>query len=288
MTIPTDWKARGMLFVMAADADDKGVVNSTRLTGLTDLAAGAEAGRYIQRGAGGEPLFRFVTRKLREHYEKPVFLGDHVTLETQTIAIGRKSVTIKVRVMVERDKDGTIEQVGEATAWMVAVNKDGKAVAHGAPEEGPAYMTDLLAFTTQHSECEYPPQPAAVERIFTTRDGNHMGAIFGGLISSEVSGRAYALASRLLAEAHGGVSPPNCSFVITAQEVDFIGPILPGEHVWFHTQVVAVGEHAVIVHVSFNVVRFCDDSVKVGEAAVILVSVDADRKMTPHGIDVSE
>src|SRR5262245_63847124 len=60
-----------------------------------DLASAVEA-----RKAGNH---RYVTKAMREvEFHQPVFLGDIVSFYTETLRIGRTSITVKVEVEVER------------------------------------------------------------------------------------------------------------------------------------------------------------------------------------------
>jgi acyl-CoA thioesterase YciA len=86
-----------------------------------DLASAVEA-----RKAGAH---RFVTKAMREvEFHQPVLLGDIVSFFTETVRIGRTSITVRVTVMVERWGAGTGEQVKvtEAEIVMVAVDASGR------------------------------------------------------------------------------------------------------------------------------------------------------------------
>lgn len=87
-----------------------------------DLAAGEHARKIA-------PQHRFVTKILREvDFIAPVKVGDTVSCYTETVAIGKTSITIKVLVEAERGlgKRETIK-VTEAEVVMVAVDSDGRA-----------------------------------------------------------------------------------------------------------------------------------------------------------------
>ena len=78
---------------------------------------------------------RYVTRAMREvEFHEPVFLGDVVSFHTETVRIGRTSVTVRVSVEAERwgtaGPDGltvaTTIKVTEAEVVLVAVDGSGR------------------------------------------------------------------------------------------------------------------------------------------------------------------
>ena len=86
-----------------------------------DLASAVEA-----RKAGAH---RFVTKAMREvEFHQPVLLGDIVSFFTETVRIGRTSITVRVTVVAERWGAGRGEQVKvtEAEIVMVAVDASGR------------------------------------------------------------------------------------------------------------------------------------------------------------------
>jgi len=108
LLLPKDTNAMGTIF--------GGVILSN-----IDLASAVEA-----RKCGAH---RYVTKAMREvEFHAPVFLGDIVNFFTQTIRIGRTSITVKVSVEAERWGAGEGErvQVTEAEVVLVAVDKDGR------------------------------------------------------------------------------------------------------------------------------------------------------------------
>jgi acyl-CoA thioesterase YciA len=71
---------------------------------------------------------RYVTKAMREVvFLEPVFLGDIVSFYTQTVRIGRTSITVKVSVEAERWGAGRGEKVKvtEAEVVLVAVDAQG-------------------------------------------------------------------------------------------------------------------------------------------------------------------
>ena len=116
LMLPKDTNAIGTIF--------GGVILSN-----IDLASAVEARKAA-------PL-RFVTKAMREvEFHEPVFLGDIVSFYTETVRIGRTSIT--VRVLVEAERWGGIGprpvahgdrvKVTEAEVVLVAVNDQGQPV----------------------------------------------------------------------------------------------------------------------------------------------------------------
>jgi len=118
LLLPKDTNAYGTIF--------GGVILSN-----IDLASAIEARKVAAH--------RYVTKAMREvEFHEPVFLGDIVSFYTETVRIGRTSIT--VRVMVEAERWGTSPILGggtghgetvkvtEAEVVLVAVNDRGRPV----------------------------------------------------------------------------------------------------------------------------------------------------------------
>ena len=115
LLLPKDTNAYGTIF--------GGVILSN-----IDLASAVEA-----RKLG---VHRFVTKAMREvEFHEPVFVGDLVDFYTETLRVGRTSVTVKVSVEAERwhaaasaagSGHGERVKVTEAEVVLVAVGKDGR------------------------------------------------------------------------------------------------------------------------------------------------------------------
>ena len=79
---------------------------------------------------------RYVTKAMREvEFHEPVFLGDIVSFFTETVRVGRTSVTVRVSVEAERWNAGLGDRavaerikVTEAEVVLVAVSGDGRPV----------------------------------------------------------------------------------------------------------------------------------------------------------------
>jgi acyl-CoA thioesterase YciA len=118
LLLPKDTNALGTIF--------GGVILSN-----IDLASAVEARKTA-------PL-RYVTKAMREvEFHAPVFLGDIVSFYTETLRIGRTSITVKVLVEVERWSAGQGERikVTEAEVVLVAVGPDGQPTPIRREQEG--------------------------------------------------------------------------------------------------------------------------------------------------------
>jgi acyl-CoA thioesterase YciA len=88
---------------------------------------------------------RYVTRAMREvEFHEPVFLGDIVSFFTETVRVGRTSVTVRVSVEAERWHAATPGGTGvperikvtEAEVVLVAVSPDGRPMPiHPEPRQ---------------------------------------------------------------------------------------------------------------------------------------------------------
>ena len=107
LLLPKDTNALGTIF--------GGVILSN-----IDLASAVEARKTAPH--------RYVTKAMREvEFHAPVYLGDIVSFYTETLHVGRTSITVKVLVEVERWSAGQGERikVTEAEVVLVAVGPDG-------------------------------------------------------------------------------------------------------------------------------------------------------------------
>jgi acyl-CoA thioesterase YciA len=122
LLLPKDTNALGTIF--------GGVILSN-----IDLASAVEARK--------NGTHRFVTKAMREvEFHAPVFLGDIVSFFTETVRVGRTSITVRVSVEAERWGGGRGEhvKVTEAEVVLVAVDERGRPtpIAAPAPASTPA------------------------------------------------------------------------------------------------------------------------------------------------------
>jgi acyl-CoA thioesterase YciA len=125
-----------------------------------------------------------------------------------------------------------------------------------------------------------PERIPAIKVLLLPKDTNELGTIFGGVILSHID-LASAVAARKLA--------PRRYVTKAMREVEFHEPVRLGDVVNFFADTVRVGRTSLTVRVSVEAERFGEREgesrrVKVTEAEVVLVAVDAAGRPTPiHG-----
>ena len=123
----------------------------------------------------------------------------------------------------------------------------------------------------------------AIKVLLLPKDTNAYGTIFGGVILSHVD-LASAIEARKVA-AHRYVTK-------AMREVEFLEPVFLGDIVNFYTELVRVGRTSITVRVIVEAERWGTppvtagatghgERVKVTEAEVVLVAVDAAGRPTP-------
>ena len=119
------------VLLLPKDTNAYGTIFGGVILSHIDLASAIEA-----RRAGPH---RYVTKAMREvEFHEPVFVGDIVSFFTETVRIGRTSVTVRVLVEAERwsapadaaaaRNRGERIKVTEAEVVFVAVNAEGRPV----------------------------------------------------------------------------------------------------------------------------------------------------------------
>jgi acyl-CoA thioesterase YciA len=117
------------LLLLPKDTNAFGTIFGGVILSNIDLASAVEARKTAPH--------RYVTRAMHEvEFHEPVYLGDIVSFFTETMKVGRTSIT--VRVSVEAERWGSIQEptrghgervkVTEAVVVLVAVNDQGRAV----------------------------------------------------------------------------------------------------------------------------------------------------------------
>ncbi len=109
------------VLLLPKDTNAYGTIFGGVILSHIDLASAVEASKTARR--------RYVTKAMREvEFHQPVFLGDLVNFFTETLRVGRTSITVKVSVEVERFVGGasTSLMVTEAEVVLVAVGPDGR------------------------------------------------------------------------------------------------------------------------------------------------------------------
>lgn len=116
------------LLLLPKDTNAFGTIFGGVILSHIDLASAVEARKTA-------PL-RYVTRAMHEvEFHEPVYLGDVVSFYTETVRVGRTSITVRVLVEAERGglgpgalPAGTPVTVTEAEVVLVAVDDRGRPV----------------------------------------------------------------------------------------------------------------------------------------------------------------
>jgi acyl-CoA thioesterase YciA len=109
------------LLLLPKDTNAMGTIFGGVILSHVDLASAVEARKIAAR--------RYVTKAMREvEFHAPVFLGDIVSFYTETVRVGRTSITVRVSVEAERWGGGRGEtvKVTEAEVVLVAVDERGQ------------------------------------------------------------------------------------------------------------------------------------------------------------------
>ena len=111
------------VLLLPKDTNALGTIFGGVILSHIDLASAVEARKAAPH--------RYVTRAMREvEFHEPVFVGDIVNFFTETVRVGRTSITVKVIVEAERWGAGQGEQVRvtKAEVVLVAIGPDGLPV----------------------------------------------------------------------------------------------------------------------------------------------------------------
>src|SRR3989338_6400565 len=114
------------LVLLPKDTNAYGTIFGGVILSHLDLASAVEARKAAPH--------RYVTRAMREvEFHEPVFLGDIVSFYTETVRVGRTSITVRVSVEAERWRPGgaahgEVVHVTEAVFVLVAVTDQGRSV----------------------------------------------------------------------------------------------------------------------------------------------------------------
>jgi acyl-CoA thioesterase YciA len=108
------------VILLPKDTNSLGTIFGGAILSHIDLAATVEARKAA-------PL-RFVTRAMNAvEFRQPVYVGDIVSFFTETIRVGRSSITVRVIVEADRFSQGSGQRVRvtEAEVVLVAVDEHG-------------------------------------------------------------------------------------------------------------------------------------------------------------------
>jgi acyl-CoA thioesterase YciA len=119
------------VLLLPKDTNAYGTIFGGVILANVDLASAIEARAVAAH--------RYVTKAMREvEFHEPVFLGDIVSFYTETVRVGRTSITVRVTVEAERwgapplvagaTGHGEVVKVTEAEVVLVAVNEQGRPV----------------------------------------------------------------------------------------------------------------------------------------------------------------
>ena len=111
------------VLLLPKDTNALGTIFGGVILSHVDLASAVEARKAAPH--------RYVTKAMHEvEFHAPVFVGDIVNFFTETVRIGRTSITVKVSVEAERWGAGRGERVKvtEAEVVLVAVGSDGRPI----------------------------------------------------------------------------------------------------------------------------------------------------------------
>jgi acyl-CoA thioesterase YciA len=107
------------VLLLPKDTNALGTIFGGVILSHIDLASAVEARKTAPH--------RYVTKAMREvEFHEPVFLGDIVNFFTETVRVGRTSLTVRVSVEAERWGSGHGEQVRVTEAEVVLVAVDGR------------------------------------------------------------------------------------------------------------------------------------------------------------------
>jgi acyl-CoA thioesterase YciA len=117
------------VLMMPKDTNALGTIFGGIILSYIDQAGAVEAHRHA--------IGRLVTVAMREVvFHAPVFVGDLVSLYTETLRLGRTSITVKVTVEAERGYQGTGRvKVTEAEIVYVHVDKNNRPLPLGTGQE---------------------------------------------------------------------------------------------------------------------------------------------------------
>jgi acyl-CoA thioesterase YciA len=105
------------VLLLPKDTNPLGTIFGGVILSHVDLASAVEARKTAAR--------RYVTKAMREvEFHEPVFLGDVVNFFTETVRVGRTSITVRVSVEAERWGAGRGERVKVTEAEVVLVATD--------------------------------------------------------------------------------------------------------------------------------------------------------------------
>jgi acyl-CoA thioesterase YciA len=130
------------VLLLPKDTNAYGTIFGGVILSHIDLASAVEARRVASH--------RYVTKAMREvEFHEPVYLGDIVSLFTETVRVGRTSITVRVSVEAERwgagpagAGHGEKVKVTEAEVVLVAVDEHGRPTPVRPEASAAGFSTD--------------------------------------------------------------------------------------------------------------------------------------------------
>ncbi len=105
------------VMLLPRDTNQHGTIFGGILLSHLDLAGGAECRKHANQN--------FVTVGMKEvDFIAPVYVGDIVSFYTETLRVGRTSVTVQIKVEAMRIENREVVPVTEAIVTYVAVDGD--------------------------------------------------------------------------------------------------------------------------------------------------------------------
>ena len=140
------------VLLLPKDTNAYGTIFGGVILSHIDLASAIEARKIAPH--------HYVTKAMREvEFHEPVHLGDIVSFYTETVRVGRTSVT--VRVLVEAERWGEVPELGIRSAAARATGESAAAEAAGAVvkvTEAEVVLVAIDASGRPVPVCPVPPQ----------------------------------------------------------------------------------------------------------------------------------
>ncbi len=239
-----------------------------------DIAAGIRAHNYV-----GD---RTVTVGLDAmSFQKPVFVGNLVSIYTEVVRQGRSSVDIRVESWAKKGK--VREKVTEGLFTFVAIDGNHRPmeIRQQPKKDKKGKLPPPMFFARpphQHTPASNAPSETKRPRLVVVprqRDKNYLGDIFGGWVLDHMD-----VACALEVERH--VGPGLRPATVGIEAMSFDRPVFAGDELGFYTKVVKTGNKSISVKVETWATRHENGrQEKVTAGVFTYVIVGADRKTVP-------
>jgi acyl-CoA thioesterase YciA len=268
-------------FPMPADTIVQDFISAGWLLAQMDLAGGRRAYKYISG--------RCVTIGIEAmSFQKPVFVGDEVSIYTEIEKEGRTSLRLKVEAWAHsRDSKKKEVKVTEGTFTFVAIDENRKPTPieeiqkkSGGVLPPPKKPGELPHIQKEPQGTEPTVTPGgkvqlSLRTIPEPKDTNYQGDIFGGWLLAQMD-KACAKA----AEKHTGLK----GATVGLEAMKFVNPVFVGDELSFYTEIVRTGRTSVTVRVETWSLRANKHKEKVTEGLFTYVAIDKERKPVPINV----